>query len=357
MLASDGPPDHLRQGHGGSPTLYAKAEGGPHANRARAPLGKRLTAASVVALGLVVATGAMSGQERATLYLSAMDQKGTPLLDVKVADVMVKEAAGPSEILSVSRFGWPLKVTVLVDNGPRTASALVHYRAGLKKFFDGLPPQVPVSLIATAPNPRWLIRDSRDRLQIEKGIGLMTTDEGLGRFSDALGEYASRLDTEFKDVSREQMPPYLPVLVSIATTGQDASQVTRASSLKMLTTLRNHLVWTHMIMLSPNRAANLGGLPTLDVEEGQNAEIAKGLQEVTRGSYVPVTGSGTSALGSTILPELAQAISARYIRQMTQHQISLQRPPGAKGAMKDFSLSLLHHPGAKIVVSTDGNQP
>jgi hypothetical protein len=326
-------------------------------HRVFAPLGKRLAAASLAVIGLVAASVAIYGQERASLYLYAVDQKGTPVLDVKVADVMVKEAAGPSEILNVSRFGWPLKVTVLVDNGPRTASALVHYRAGLKKFFDGLPPQVPVSLIATAPNPRWLIRDSRNRLEIEKGIGLITTDDGLGRFSDALREYASRLDTEFKDVSTEQMPPYLPVLVSISTTGQDASQVTRESSLKMVTSMRKHLVWTNMIMLSPNRAANLGGLPTLDAEEGQNAEIAKALQEVTRGTYVPVTGSGTSALGSTILPELAQAISARYIRQMTQHQISVQRVAGARGAMKDFSLSLLNHPGAKIVVSTDGNQP
>jgi len=42
---------------------------------------------------------------------------------------------------------------------------------------------------------------------------------------------------------------------------------------------------------------------------------------------------------------------------MTQHQIVVERAAGARGAMKDFSLSLLHHPGAKIVVSTDGNQP
>jgi hypothetical protein len=306
---------------------------------------------------MVVASVALYGQERTTLYLFAMDQKGTPVLDLKVADIAVTEAAGASNTLSVRRFGWPLKVTVLLDNGPRTESALAHYRTGLKKFFASLPPQVPVSLIATAPNPRWLIRESRDRLQIEKGVNLITIDEGLGRFSDALGEYASRLDIEFRDVSSEQMPPYLPVLVSIATTSQDGSEVLRGANQKMITSLRRHLVWTAMIMVSPNRAATFGGLPPLEVDEGQNAELAQAVQEVTRGSYVPITGSGTSALSSSVLPGLAQAISARYIRQMTQHQIVIERAAGATGAMKDFSLSLLHHAGAKIIVSTDGNQP
>jgi hypothetical protein len=328
-----------------------------HRVLARLRLRQRLIVASLAGIGLVAASAAIDGQERATLYLFAMDEKGTPVLDLKAADLSVKEDIGPSTILSVRRFGWPLKVVVLLDNGPRTESALVHYRTGLKKFFDGLPPQVPVSLIATAPNPRWLIRESRDRLQIEKGISLITTDEGLGRFSEALGEYASRLDEEFRDVSSEQMPPYLPVLVSIATSSQDGSDVIREKNLKMITSLRRHLVWTAMIVVSPNRSSTFGGLPAIETDEGQNAEIAKAVQEVTRGSYLPITGSGTSALSTSVLPDLARAITARYIRQMTQHQIVLERAAGARGAMKDFSLSLLRHPGAKIVVSTDGNQP
>lgn len=317
-----------------------------------------LVPAASLVVGLVAASVAVRGQELATIYLFAMDQKGTPVLDLKASDISIKEDVGPSSIVSVRRFGWPLKVTVLVDNGPRTSDALVHYRTGLKKFFAGLPRDVPVSLIATAPNPRWLIRETKDKVQIEKGVGLITPDEGLGRFSDALGEYASRLDEEFRKVSAEQMPPYLPVLVSIATTHQDGSEVRRERNLKMITSLRRHLVWTNMIMMSPVRSATEpGGLPVVDSDEGQNAEIAKAVQEVTRGRYVPITGSGSSALSSTILPELAHAITLRYIRQMTQHQIVMERPAGARGPMKDFALALLNHPGAKIVVSTDGNMP
>ena len=311
-----------------------------------------------VLAGLLAVCATVYAQEQSAIYLLALDQKGAPLLNLSASDISIKEDVGPSAIVSVRRFGWPLKVTVFVDNGPRTADALVHYRTGLKKFFAGLPPQIPVSLIATAPNPRWLLRETTDRIQIEKGVNLITTDEGLGRFSDALVEYAARLDQEFRKVEGPQLPPYLPVLVSMATTHQDGSEVRRESNLQMVMSLRKHRVWTTMIMMAPGRAlTEPGGLPIVDANEGQNAELAKTVQEVTRGRYVPITGTGTSALSSSLLPGLAQDITLRYIRQMTQHRIVFERPAGAQGQMKSFALALLNHPGATITVSTDGQMP
>jgi hypothetical protein len=315
-----------------------------------------LVPAAVVAVFVTLCAAYAQGQSE--IYLLAVDPEGIPLLDLQPSDITIKEDVGSSTIVSVRRFGWPLKVTVLVDNGPRTSDALVHFRTGLKKFFAGLPPGVPVSLIATAPNPRWLFRETTDKVQIEKGINLITTDEGLGRFSDSLIEYAERLDSEFQRVETAHLPPYLPVLVSIATTHQDGSEVRRDANVKMITSLRKHRVWATMIMVTPGRTATEpGALPALDSDEGQNAEIAKAVQEFTRGRYVPMTGSGTSALSSSVLPDMAREIALRYIKQMTQFRIVFERPTGATGPMKNFSLSLSNHPGAKIVLSTDGAMP
>jgi hypothetical protein len=316
--------------------------------------------ATLVVAALVTFCAAVYGQEQSAIYLLAVDQKGMPLLDLKTSDIAIKEDVGPSTVVSIRRFGWPLRVTVLVDNGPRTSEALVHFRTALTKFFTGLPADIPVSLIATAPNPRWLFRESKDRVQIEKGVNLLTIDEGLGRFSDALVEYADRLDDEFKKVETTHLPPYLPVLVSIATTDQDGSEVRRDANVEMIKSLAKHHVWTTMIMVTPSLGrtqAEQGGRPFLESNEGQNAQIAKTLQEFTRGRYVPITSSGTSALSSSILPDLARGIALRYIKQMTQHRIVFERPAGATGPMKNFSLALLNHPGAKIVLSTDGAMP
>jgi hypothetical protein len=326
----------------------------------QAPVRRRwlLVPATTLVAGLVTMCTAVYAQDASAIYLLAVDGKGKPVLDVRASDIAIKENVGASTIVSVERFGWPLRVTVLVDNGPRMKDALVHFRTGLKKFFDGLPRGVPVSLIATAPNPRWLLRETTDRVQIEKGVNLITIDDGLGRFSDALGEFAERLDKEFQGVETA-LPPYLPVLISIATTQQDGSEVRREANVKMVTALRRHHVWTNMIMVAPSWGAGQpGGLPVAgDSGEGQNAQVAKAVQELTGGRYMPITGSGTSALSSTILPDLAREIALRYIKQMTQHRIVFERPTGAKGPMKNFSLSLLNHPGAQIVLSTDGSMP
>jgi hypothetical protein len=309
-------------------------------------------------VGLVAASAALHGQEQATVYLSVIDPKGAPVLEVEASDIAISEESGRSTIQSVRRFSWPLKVTVLVDNGPSTSDALAHYRTGLQKFFAGLPSDVPVSLIALAPNPRWLIRETTDKLQIAKGIGRMTSDEGLARFSDALVEYADRLSDEFRNVNREQLQPYLPVLVSIASIHADGSLVRRQSLVKMIALLRKHRVWTNMIMITPSLTpGDPGSLPNVAADGGQNAEIAKAVQELTRGSYAAVTGSATSALSSKILPELAQQIALRNARQTLQHRIVMERPEGAKGPMKNFAFVLLNHPGAQFVVSTDGNIP
>jgi hypothetical protein len=324
--------------------------------------GRRRTlvfAAWFVSVGLVATAAIVYAQEQSVLYVFAVDEKGTPVLDLQPSDIAVKEEAGDNSIVSVRRFGWPLKVTVLVDNGTYTKDALVHYRSGLQKFFRGLPPDVPVSLIAMAPNPRWLIRDTKDKVQIEKNINLITPEgDDLPRFSDALIEYSRRLDEEFRNVSAEQLPPYLPVLVVMASTHQDGSSVIREQNLKMINSLRKHRAWTHMIMIAPPRPpAAPGEAPVVNPDEGQNAEIAKAVQEFTGGRYTPIGSSGTSALASKILPDLAQEITFRYIRQMMQHRIILQRPNGAAGPMKNFSLSLVNRKGVKALVSTNGNFP
>lgn len=309
-------------------------------------------ACTVVALVLGV-----NAQNQSAVYLLALDDKGLPILDIKRDEIGIKEDAGRGTVVSVSRFGWPLKLTVLIDNGPGTADALVHLRNGLNRLIDGIPRAVPVSIIATAPNPRWLIRDSKDLLELRNAVGLLTPDTQLGRFSDALGEFARRLDTEFRSVE-EGLPPYLPVLVSIGTTDADGSEVLRERNERMLLSLRKHRVWTHMIMVTPGRSLNEpGAVSNIGVDDGQNAEIALLVQKVTGGSYTPISSGGTTALASNTMPALARQISLRYLKQMTQHRVVFERPAGASGSMVNFEFSINNHPGVTAIVSRDGNFP
>src|SRR5438067_2816420 len=150
----------------------------------------RFIAAAAMA---AVVTATLHGQQRLQLYLAAMDAAGSPVIDLKADDIEAREGDAPAPVVRLEPFRWPVKVTVLVDNGASTSDWLVHYRAGLRKFFETLPRDVEASLIANAPNPRWLTRPTTDRLKLSKGIDLLTSDEAFARSNDALVEYAERL--------------------------------------------------------------------------------------------------------------------------------------------------------------------
>src|SRR4026208_1572600 len=77
------------------------------------PVRRRRVFVSMLVAGLLVICGGGFAQDQAAIYLLALDQKGAPLLDIKTSDIAIKEDVGPSTIVSLQRFGWPLKVTVL----------------------------------------------------------------------------------------------------------------------------------------------------------------------------------------------------------------------------------------------------
>jgi hypothetical protein len=252
-------------------------------------------AAAVTGIVVALVLG-IYAQDQSEVYLLVLDKQSVPVLDIKPSDIRIQEDAGQGTVVSVDRFGWPIKLTVLVDNGPGTTDALVHLRNGLNRLFEGIPRNIPVTLIATAPNPRYLIRESRDLVELKNGVGRLTPDSELARFSDALGEYARRLDTEFRRVE-VGLPPYLPVLVSIATTHADGSEVRRERNERMLLSLRKHRVWTNMVMVTPGRRVNdPGDVSNIDVDEGQNAEVAHLVQQVTGGRYIPISGGARPPL-------------------------------------------------------------
>jgi len=341
---------------------------------------RRRVLVSVIAIVAASATAAvLHAQSRFDIFLLAFDSKGYAVTDLELKDLQFRENDKSGTVVSVDRFQWPIKVTVLVDNGrggaagvgtgltsdnqAAVASAasvqsvapdcsfnnLVHYRNGLKKLFETLPSDVEVTLIATAPNPRYLIKPTADPVQIQKGVNLLTPDsEFTGRFTDSLTEYAQRLDIEFKQLTREERPPYQPVLVVIGSTTLDGSRIERERAIRMLTSMQRYGVLTNFIMIAPCSVSN-------DIDEGGTVLIAKAVQEATRGRYEPIASGGTTRL-VTLLPEIGAKIAARHRKQMLQYRLTLERPEGATGPFGKSEISL-SRPGVQYIMSLDGTYP
>jgi hypothetical protein len=310
----------------------------------------RVPAALVIVGVVLVATATLTAQTRFQLYMYAQDDTGAPVRDLKAIEVQMREDGQPGEIVTLEPFSLPVKVTVLVDNKLADddglgGGALVHLRSGLARFFDTLPRDVEVSLIATAPNPRWLVRPTTDPVQIEKGLSLITPDAFPARFTDALIEYAHRLDADFRDVSAEHEPDYVPVLVVIGSTTADASHIQRDAVIRMITSLRDHRVETHFLMFTPSGPQGLGdGAPVL---------IAKAAQEVTGGRYEALAGNASSSL-NRLLPQMAASIANRHTKQTAQYKVTIERPSGAHGPVRDFDMTVTRA-GVAYQLSIDGS--
>jgi hypothetical protein len=299
-----------------------------------------------------MATAALTAQSPYHIFMFAVDDEGLPVRDLTPDDLRIEEEGQTGEVVSVQPFSWPVKVTVLVDNHLANddgvgGSALPHLRSGLTEFFEALPRDVEVSLIATAPNPRWLVKPTTDLVAIRKGVGLITPEDFPARFADSLVEYAARLGLEFGSLTPEDQQPYLPVLVAVGSTAADASHVRRDPIIEMLTALRDYRVWTNFFMFTPGGRA--------DINDGGNVLIAKAAQEITGGRYDALAKSASSSL-NRLLPQLARTIAGRHVRQTTQYRILLERPATATGPLRDFQLTMLRE-GVSYQLSADGTFP
>ena len=67
------------------------------------------------------------------------------------------------QVVKVEPLAIPMKLTIAVDNGLDSADVLAHYRSGLTGLVKALPPDVEITLITTAPQPRTVVRPTTDR--------------------------------------------------------------------------------------------------------------------------------------------------------------------------------------------------
>ena len=164
----------------------------------------RLSWANLLVAGscLLAAVSSASGvrrvqaQERKQLFVSVMETNGVPVLDLKASDVKVFENQVPATIASVEPVDWPMKLTVLIDNGPKSSDYLAALRTGLRNFLNEIPDGVEVSIVSLAPQPRWVLRPTTDLDTELKSVDLLVPDSGAAKFFDGLMEASARIEKD-----------------------------------------------------------------------------------------------------------------------------------------------------------------
>jgi hypothetical protein len=277
------------------------------------------------------------------VFISAVDSSGAPVSDLKPEEIAMTENGAPGKVVSLDRHNLPIKLTIAVDNGRESTTALAALRTGLTGMVEALPPDVEVTLI-TMSQPQTVVRPTTDRAQITQGISSFGPDSrGIGKFSETLVEYAERIDKDFKD----KKLTYAPVLVMVSTSAPEREDVQPDTIQKTLNTLQTRGVRVSVIMFT---ATPTNTNSVANMTQGRQALISAPIVKASRGKFEALVQFNRL---QTLLPEWGKEIATSHAKQITQFRAVIERPGGATGALNNLGLRLTR-PGLNGSVSPDG---
>ena len=159
-----------------------------------------LRLALFMVLTAVVATGsdtdlrAQAGTRERTLFVTALDPRGEPVMGLNPDDFVVTEDGRRREILRVSRAVEPMDIAVLVDNSAAADKSISSLRDGLKGFVSTLGTDHQIAIIGLADRPTILQDYTSNRSQLENAVNrLFAMSQSGMTLLDAVVEVSSGL--------------------------------------------------------------------------------------------------------------------------------------------------------------------
>jgi len=309
-------------------------------------VGSRWMRAFGVVVTAMAATAIVHAQNnQITFFLSATTVSGEPIADLKPEDLQVGEEGRPTPIVRMVPVNWPVKVTVLVDNGGESGQLLSQYRSGLKAFLSALPTGIETSIVTLAPQPRWLIKPTSDVEELQKSVDRLAPDTSAPRFVEGLVEAVNRVEQD----NRKQVVNF-PVIVILSTAGAEGSTARDPEITKMARQLATYPARVHVIMLSVStNPATVGrALPG-----ARQVGLGKLVADVTGGRY---EGIAASTRIPSLLAEYGQMIAEAHAFQSHQYMITVQRPAGVTGPVGQMMTGPVRA-GIRVTPTAQGLKP
>jgi len=295
----------------------------------------------IVSVSAAIAVQRLEAQQPRQLFVNVLDSRGVPVSDLRPEDVKVFENGTLCRTVTLEPVNWPMKLTVLVDNGPRAQDYLATLRTGLRYFYNEIPDEIELSLLTLAPQPRWIQRPTTDLDKAIKSIDLITPDSGNAKLFDGIAEAASRIEKEKGN--------YFPVIVVVASDVGSSDAPLEYAYLRLLKQVREHAITVHFVLLTT------GAVSANTVTGSVQTHVGLALTELSGGRYDNVNASSRLA---TLLPEIGQQIAKSHFKQTHQYRITYDPPPGNSKAANDVSLSVTGLNGVlSIAASRDGHLP
>lgn len=300
--------------------------------------------ASLALAGVLALAPALHAQQAIQVFLSAVDGDGKPVTDLRTEDVAILVDGSVCKTTKFDAIDWPVKLTLMVDNGPVHSDALRQLREALRLFIAELPTDMEVTIVSIDPAPRFIYKAGADRVKMLSSLDLLIPDSGAPRFIDALAEAADRVNKDKSDKNKEK-GNYFPVLMMVGSAGVEGSNPRDYQINKLFKQVVDNGITVHVVMQqSPNRST--------DIASGTNQiEVGLRLTQGTGGRYEAIN---TETRLSTLLPEYGRQIARSHQRQSHQYRITCQ--PSGGGTPKQIAANTTRA-GLSAALTLDGRIP
>lgn len=290
-----------------------------------------------IALALCAATGAVHAQQQLQLYASVADVTGKPVATLEPTDLKVMEGGVEAKIVKVEPVNWPVKVQLLLDNGIGLGGQNIQsLKDGVKGLIEALPDNLEVTIVTTAPQPRFIVRPTTDKAKIIEGLSVLAPDSGAGRFVESLNEATQRIEKDKTD--------HFPVIISAATSSGDANVLERDVK-RIFERIQKRPTTVHVVLLNSTTGSASGG--------ANQTQVGLAVTQATRGRYESIAVPTRLA---TLLPEIGKQVAVSVEKQTHQFRLTLERPAGKSGEVGQLSAGA--RSGLNLLgLSMDGHLP
>jgi hypothetical protein len=281
-----------------------------------------LLLAAALGLGLTTTVGVAQAPMQIQFFARVLDSTGAPAQSVDISGVHVTEDGVDAMVTKVEPLDWPVKLQLLLDNGIGLGDGgMQPLKEGVQGLLAALPDHAEVSIVGTAPQPRFLARATTDRAAMQAGLELLNADRSTGRFVESLYEATQRLERDVTDS--------FPVNISVATTSGDRTMRERDVE-RIMARLAARPTTVHVVLYNGgpqgvSQAAHLQGATYAGTNQ---IRVGTSVAKYTGGTYESINNATRLA---SLLPEIGRSVAAVVERDRRQFRVTANRPAGATG--------------------------
>jgi hypothetical protein len=250
-------------------------------------------------------------QQQFQLYASVADASGKALTELQPTDLRVMENGVEAKVVKAEPVNWPVKVQLLLDNGVGLGGGnLQILKDGVTGLINALPDNLEVTIVTTAPQPRFLVRPTTDKAAMIEGLSRLAPDSGAGRFVESLNEATQRIERDKTD--------QFPVIIMSATSSGDANVLERDVK-RIFERIQKKPTIVHVVLLNSTNSSSGGANQT---------QVGMAVTQATGGRFENIAAATRLA---TLLPEVGKQVSESVKKQSNQFRLTIERPSGQSG--------------------------